>query len=218
MGSIKKILVFLPVLAAGLVFLRIQYFHHHQPASPHRWLLMILAVLIFYAWVTAGVFRRKQANFLDVILQASFYVYIFCVLTLTGYFSLFNQLSGHSWWHKMAQRFNTRDGVNLQPLMFLKGHHLFSYEVVGNFIMLLPLGIYLPLLYKPMKSFLAVTFVAFLVSVSIELMQLATNMRITDVDDVILNTTGASLGYIGFIFCMFIIRRLYATHRVQLFS
>jgi len=217
MGSIKKIFVFLPVLAAGGIFLRVQYFRHHQPASQHRFVLMLLAVLVFYAWVVVGILRRKQASFLDVILQASFYVYIFCVLTLTGYFSLFNQLSGHNWWQKMVQRVQTGDGVNLHPLTFMKAHHLLNYEVVGNFIMLLPLGVYLPLLYKNLKGFLPVTFMALLLSVSIELMQLATNVRVTDIDDVILNTAGASVGYIGFIFCALIFRRLYAERPAQLY-
>jgi glycopeptide antibiotics resistance protein len=218
MGSIKKIFVFAPVLVVGIIFLRVQYFRHHQPTNANRLVLMMLAMLVFYAWVCAGIIHRKQNGFQDLVIQASFYVYCFCVLTLTGYFSLFNQLSGHGWWQKMVRRVQSSEGVNLHPLSFIKAHHLFSYEVVGNFIMLLPLGIYLPLLYKNLKGFLPVTFVALLSSVSIELMQLATSVRITDVDDVILNTTGASVGYIGFIFCMFIIRRLYATHRVQLFS
>jgi glycopeptide antibiotics resistance protein len=218
MGGLKKIVVFLPVLAAGLVFLRVQYFRHHQPTNPNRLLLMMLAVLVFYAWVFAGILRRKQASFFDVILQASFYVYIFSVLTLTGYFSLFNQLSGHGWWQKMLRRVQTGDGVNLHPLAFMKGHHLFSYEVVGNFIMLLPLGVYLPLLYKNLKGFLPVTFMALLLSVSIELMQLATNVRVTDIDDVILNTAGASVGYVAFILCTFIFRRPSAAQPVQLYS
>jgi len=218
MEKTKKILVFLPVLAAGLIFIRVQYFRHHQPANGHRLLFMLAAVAVFYAWVIMGIIRRKQQNVLDMLLQASFYVYVFCVLTLTGYFSLFNQLSGHHWWQKMAQRVETGDGVNLQPLMFMKGHHLLSYEVVGNFIMLFPLGIYLPLLYKSLKSFLTVSFVAMLVSVSIELMQLATNVRITDIDDVILNTSGASFGYIGFAIAMFILKRVYSPQQVHQYS
>lgn len=218
MAKTKKIWTFLPVLAAGLLFIRVQYFRHHQPANSHRLLFMLLAVFVFYAWVVAGIMRRKQQSWLDILVQASFYVYIFCVLTLTGYFSLFNQLSGHRWWQKMIQRVQTGDGVNLQPLMFMKGHHLFSYEVVGNFIMLLPLGIYLPLMYKKIKGFLPVSFIAMLVSVSIELMQLATNVRVTDIDDVILNTSGASLGYIGFAIATFILRRIYSSQQVRLYS
>ena len=80
--------------------------------------------------------------------------------------------------------------------LFLKARHLFTYDVVGNFFMLLPLGIYLPLMYRHLKNFFTVTFVAMLVSVSIELMQLSTNFRVTDIDDVVLNTAGAACGFI----------------------
>ncbi len=211
-------MVFVPVLAAGLIFIRMQYFRHHQPTSAHRLVLMLLALLVFYAWVAVGIVRRKQPGWLEMLLQASFYVYIFCVLTLTGYFSLFNQLSGHHWWGKMLQRVRSGDGVNLQPLVFMKGHQLLTYEVIGNFIMLLPLGIYLPLLYKRLKGFLPVTFVAMLVSVSIELMQLATSVRITDIDDVILNTSGAAVGYIGFAVTTVILRRVLAARQLHLYS
>ena len=214
----KKIWVFLPVLAAGLIFTRMQYLRHHQPANPHRLLLMLLALIVFYAWVIAGVVRRKQQHWLDTLVQASFYVYVFCVLTLTGYFSLFNQLSAQHWWAKMTRRVQTGDGVNLQPLLFMKGHHLFSYEVVGNFIMLLPLGIYLPLLYKNLRGFLPASFVAMLVSISIELMQLATSVRVTDIDDVILNTSGAAVGYIGFAIATAILKRVYSSQQVHQYS
>jgi glycopeptide antibiotics resistance protein len=64
--------------------------------------------------------------------------------------------------------------------------------------MLLPLGIYLPLLYKKLRKlsgFFTVLLISFLVSVGIELLQLATNYRSTDVDDVILNTSGACAGF-----------------------
>ena len=85
--------------------------------------------------------------------------------------------------------------------------------------MLLPLGIYLPLLYKKIKGFLSVTFVAMMGSVSIELMQLATNVRITDIDDVILNTAGASLGFIiYFIIYTGFIKPLHTSSQVQSYT
>ena len=65
--------------------------------------------------------------------------------------------------------------------------------------MLLPLGIYLPLLYTRLRkaySFFGVLLICFLVSVGIELLQLATSYRSTDIDDVILNTLGGSTGFI----------------------
>lgn len=209
----------MPVLIVSCVFLNMRYFHQYHQATHNRLLALVVTVSLFYVWVAAGIIRRRQDSFFDILLQSGYYVYIFSVLTLTGYFILFNQLSGHNWWHKMLERVNRRDGVNLTPFIFMKGHRLFSYEVVGNFIMLLPLGIYLPLLYKNIKGFFSVTLVAMLVSVSIELMQLATNVRITDIDDVILNTAGASLGFIiYFIVYRLIIKPTHTSRQVQAYS
>ncbi len=196
MKKAKKIAVFIPVLLVSCVFLGIHYFHQYLHTTPRRLIALNIAILFFYTWVVIGILRRRQNSFWDVLLQSSYYVYLFSVLTLTGYFILFNQVSAHNWWHKMVTRVQQLDGVNLRPFMFAKMHSLFSYEVVGNFIMLLPLGIYLPLLYPRIRNFISVTLVAMMVSVSIELMQLATSTRITDIDDVILNTAGASLGFI----------------------
>jgi len=61
--------------------------------------------------------------------------------------------------------------------------------------MLLPLGIYIPLLFPKLSGFFKVFIICLLTSVSIELMQLITNVRSTDIDDVILNTSGAVVGY-----------------------
>jgi glycopeptide antibiotics resistance protein len=65
--------------------------------------------------------------------------------------------------------------------------------------MLLPLGVYLPLLYTRLRkaySIFAVLLICFLVSVGIELLQLATSYRSADIDDVILNTLGGCTGFI----------------------
>jgi glycopeptide antibiotics resistance protein len=118
------------------------------------------------------------------------------VLTLTGYFILFKEVSAHDWWDKMTMRIANRKGVNLIPFYSIKHYGMFASQVVGNFLMLLPLGIYIPLMYKKINGFIAVTFVCMIVSAGIEIMQLVTNFRVTDVDDVILNTLGAGLGYL----------------------
>ncbi len=201
------------------MFVRTYYLHPHQLASHQRLTGLIATMLFFYIWVGVGVVRRKQESFFDMLLQSSFYIYAFSVLTLTGYFVLFNHISEHNWWHNITERVNNRNGVNFVPLIFMKGHRLLTYDVIGNFCMLIPLGIYLPLLYKRVKNFFSVTFVAMMVSVSIELMQLASNVRITDIDDVILNTAGASVGFIlYFIIDRLVIRPLQTSQQMQALS
>jgi glycopeptide antibiotics resistance protein len=98
----------------------------------------------------------------------------------------------------MRIRIEREDHVNLTPLQVFKIYKLSDKQIVGNFVMLFPLGIYLPVLYKRLNNFWVVFLVSLLVSLSIEILQLATRFRSADIDDVILNTTGAVIGYLFF--------------------
>jgi glycopeptide antibiotics resistance protein len=136
---------------------------------------------------------------LEITVQASFFIYVFAVLQLTGYFILFKEISSHGWWDKMNDRIVRHDRVNLEPFKTIDIYQTFGKQVLGNFVMLLPLGIYLPLLYTRLRkaySFFAVLLICFLVSDGIELLQLATSYRSADIDDVILNTLGGGTGFI----------------------
>ena len=63
-----------------------------------------------------------------------------------------------------------------------------------NILLFIPLGFILPLLWKEFRSRRAMCLTGFLLSLGIELAQLL-NYRISDVDDLIMNTLGAFLGY-----------------------
>lgn len=198
MNSIlKKILVLLPVLVLGFVYLYDHYASFSQ-AKNKRLLFLALTFSLLYGWIFLEVFIRRQKNFLNVGIQASYYVYIFMVLTLTGYFILFREVSSNHWWDKMMLRIDRKDHVNLELFKMFRIYKLSSKQVVGNFIMLLPLGIFIPLLYKKISNFFLVLIVAFLASALIETLQLVTSFRAADVDDVFLNTLGACTGYILF--------------------
>jgi glycopeptide antibiotics resistance protein len=118
------------------------------------------------------------------------------VLTLTGYFMLFREVAAHGWWQRVLNRIHTKERINLHPFLMFKQFQIGSTQVVGNLVMLLPLGIYIPLLFPKFSGYLKVFIVCLLVSISIELMQLITSVRSTDIDDVILNTSGAIIGYV----------------------
>jgi len=96
----------------------------------------------------------------------------------------------------MLTRVERRQRVNLRLFEMFRIYKISSKQIVGNFIMLLPLGIYLPVLYRGMKHFIPVVLVCFFVSLTIELLQLVTSFRSADVDDILLNTLGACCGFI----------------------
>ena len=68
-------------------------------------------------------------------------------------------------------------------------------NVVGNFMMFIPTGIILPILYKKLDSFWKTVGVGALISLIIELIQLLLYTRYTSIDDVIINTLGTAAGY-----------------------
>jgi glycopeptide antibiotics resistance protein len=75
-------------------------------------------------------------------------------------------------------------------------------QLVGNVVLFVPLGFLLPVLSARCRRLVATAVVALVVSIGIELLQLAMLLsliseRAVDVDDVILNATGAVLGYLA---------------------
>lgn len=191
----KKLLVLLPVILLGIFYLR-DHYENYRHVRNKRLLFLALTLLILYGWIFLEVLRRKQKSFFQMLAESSFYVYVFAVLTLTGYFILFREVSAHGWWQKMMLRIDRNDHVNLQLFKVFSIYRISDPQIVGNFIMLLPLGIYLPVLYKKLSSLVAVLLVSLLVSSLIEMLQLITSFRSADVDDVLLNTMGAVTGLI----------------------
>ena len=74
------------------------------------------------------------------------------------------------------------------------GSRLFIKNIVGNVLLFLPYGYYSSLYLKSKKIILP-SFLALIVSITIELVQIYIG-RTFDIDDVILNTLGGILGYL----------------------
>lgn len=88
--------------------------------------------------------------------------------------------------------------INLVPLV-----HLFDYDsardiiwnVAGNVALFIPCGIVLPMVYRQLNSFWKVIAIGAFISLCIEILQLPFASRASDVDDLILNTLGVTVGY-----------------------
>ena len=63
-----------------------------------------------------------------------------------------------------------------------------------NIIMFMPFGFLLPLIWKNFRNAKKVVLMGFLMSLAIEICQLF-NLRATDIDDLMMNTLGAVIGY-----------------------
>jgi len=192
----KKIAILLPVVILALLYFRPIYHGSYAMAGLRGKASLAFGVCIMFLVMIIGVYKKKQETFLQGFIQSSFLVYVFMVLTLTGYFMLFREVAAQGWWYRVLHRIHTKERINLHPFLMFKQFQIGSTQVVGNLVMLLPLGIYIPLLFSKFSGFLKVFIICLLVSISIELMQLITSVRSTDIDDVILNTSGAIVGYV----------------------
>lgn len=125
-------------------------------------------------------------------------------------------------WLLLGQRLNTlviydyseqiKQNTNLIPFITIKRYiTLIQYtsnillvkhaivNLLGNIIMFVPLGVFLPIIYKKARNYLIFLFFI-IVSISfIEVVQLFTLLGSCDIDDLIFNTFGATVGYIFYL-------------------
>ena len=75
------------------------------------------------------------------------------------------------------------------------GIHSF-YNLVGNILIFMPAGFFVPILWRNKRGFKFTVCVTFQMSLLVEILQLVLRVGSFDVDDLILNTLGGMLGYI----------------------
>ena len=71
-------------------------------------------------------------------------------------------------------------------------------NIFGNILMFVPLGYFLPRLWKGLQHWLRTWAMVLLIMLAVELAQLLTLRGKFDVDDLILNLLGAAVGYVIF--------------------
>lgn len=125
----------------------------------------------------------KKSNSVRSFLKFAFFIYLFAVLYIT---------------FLSREAEETRSNFELfnSYIMFFKYKNDFYLDmIVYNIIMTIPFGIFLPLLYKPFRSFRRVAFAGFLYSLLIEISQFVSGRGLFELDDLFNNTIGAMLGY-----------------------
>jgi len=143
-----------------------------------------------------------------VWLRAAFVVYVGLMLWL-----LFGQRmeAGFAW----VDPEQIWDRVNLRPLRTIK-NYLWVLEndrslpavkhavvnLAGNVVMFVPLGFCLAALFRPMRNFWRMLLCTVVSICLIEVLQLVTSLGSCDIDDLLLNVTGTTIGWcIGILSC-----------------
>ena len=104
----------------------------------------------------------------------------------------------------MPPYYGTTHRLRLMPFVSIardirQGGLPFLINILGNVVAFLPLGVLLPGYTRRLRSAGAVLLAGALTSTAIETLQLLYTRRIADVDDVLLNTLGAGVGYLCFL-------------------
>ena len=130
-----------------------------------------LALVVFFVLTS----KRRKLSKGHIIASFVFCFYLVGILTMTGIWYL----------GSFAPRI-----VYIPFVDMIRG----PVDTALNIFLFIPLGIFLPLMYKRFDCIKRVALVGFLISLSIELVQMF-ECGATDINDLIMNTLGACLGY-----------------------
>ena len=95
-----------------------------------------------------------------------------------------------------VQMWNFR--INLLPLVYLTDYEILwemKVNLIGNIAMFIPVGIVWPSVYRKLNTHKKVIAAGVGFSLFIEILQLPFYDRVTDIDDLILNSLGFLIGY-----------------------
>lgn len=146
--------------------------------------------------------KRDRAS--QPFLRFLFLLYCAAMLWL-----LFGRSSG--WTEGMTYEQMLRQNINLTPFFTIRNYlHVVIHRsnealiphciinLLGNVLLFIPAGWLLPRLWKKMRNFFWFFLTCTLSILLIELLQLFTLLGSFDMDDLILNLSGMTLGFIGF--------------------
>ena len=157
----------------------------------------IILLIFFMIWIIYRtiVIKKNKLNIIREIFVNLFFIYFLMMI----YYTFFKN-------GELCFSFYRIRYVNFIPIkrtieMFANvntGYTCPYYNVLGNIILFIPLGFFIPLLFKKCDKLKRVILYGFIGSFTIEFLQYFTSNNITDIDDLIFNTIGAILGFCCF--------------------
>jgi glycopeptide antibiotics resistance protein len=170
---------------------------------------LIIFCLALPAWLILrniiAVIKKTKPGTLSLkeeLLYFSFYIYLVCIFTvtvvpvpITARDIPENKVMNFIPVVHTAKVFFT----TLSPERRFMRWHVIE-NIVGNVLLFMPLGMFLPFIVRKMNSVGGIALAGFALSYCIESVQLVSrifgNYRTVDIDDIILNTAGAVIGFI----------------------
>ena len=159
-----------------------------------------LVMAITLAWIAVRGYCSAKQGRVDIKREFQLiFVYICIVVVARFTFFPFSKVNGQiqPLLFNASQMFPPR--INLIPVVYLLDYLIAGeavLNVVGNTAMFIPIGIIWPMVFKELDSPGKVIAAGVGFSLAIELMQLLFYDRVSDIDDLLLNTAGYLLGYL----------------------
>lgn len=175
--------------------LMVLLWHTVKIAAPICLLWLILRYIFVYLPA------RREKRKLDATRELAvniFAVYLIFLFTIT----VFRYGIHPERWLSRPDLFST---VNLRPfvhtikLYYASTKWYIIYNMLGNILWFVPFGMLFPLCGRKKRGFFFTVLCGALCSLSIEVLQLVCNTGISDIDDIIFNTTGT---IVGVLLCM----------------
>lgn len=130
------------------------------------------------------------------ILWTIFIIYCIFVAYMVFFSRGFRTQYTYAYYFKYFTNFVPLKTVEHYIMLYKNGlQSLAIFNLLGNFVLFMPMGMLLPCVFKKLNRFWKVTLCIFVMVVSVEVMQFALRVGIIDVDDVIFNLCGAMIGY-----------------------
>lgn len=154
------------------------------------------------------ILKKETKHFIRTLGTILFILYVFLLI----YFLFFFEKYGRASASQGEYRYNLIPFMEIQRFWKYRdklGKYAVHANLLGNVIGFLPWGFILPVIKDRMRSGFLVILSGFMLSFTVESIQLVTKTGCFDVDDIILNTLGAAFGYLLFVICNHLRRKKY---------
>ena len=155
--------------------------------------------LITLAWVLTRILIWKKTGLFRLKREAELILVYICLVVVARFtFFPFSKVDGRvqPLIFDAVQMWNFR--INLLPLVYITDYEALwemKVNLIGNTAMFIPIGIIWPAVYRKLNTHKKVIAAGVGFSLFIEILQLPFYDRVTDIDDLILNSLGFLLGY-----------------------
>jgi len=155
--------------------------------------------LITLAWVLTRILVWKKTGLFSLKREAELILVYICLVVVARFtFFPFSKVDGRvqPLIFDAVQMWNFR--INLLPLVYITDYEALwemKVNLIGNTAMFIPVGIIWPAVFRKLDTHRKVIAAGVGFSLFIEILQLPFYDRVTDIDDLILNSLGFLLGY-----------------------